>query len=98
LGFVNVDADFIINFTQAPIAAGGDVLELASAAFVGLTPGQNSIFSARLNAANKNTTVLVDTGANIAMATGANARSNVRSRLCHHTWRALGGRRMALRC
>lgn len=69
--FVGVNADTIVDFAQG---AGGDVLSLTAAAFVGLAAGQTNVFTAVAGAANLATNVLVDTTGNLAAANIANTR------------------------
>ena len=75
--FVDTNADRIIDFTQGT-GVNADVLRLSASAFTGLIAGAAVTYNTRLGASNVATNVLVDTLAQIQLATGPNALSNTR--------------------
>jgi len=77
--FVDANADIITDFTPGNTAnVNADVLRLSASAFAGLTAGAAVTYSTRVGASNVATNVLVDTLAQIQLATGADALSNTR--------------------
>jgi len=75
--FTDANADTIIGFIQGT-GAERDVLRLSASAFTGLTAASTFVFTTRAGAENVATNVLVDTQAQIALATGTDALSNTR--------------------
>jgi Ca2+-binding RTX toxin-like protein len=75
--FVDLNADTIIDFTQGT-GVNADVLRLSASAFTGLTAGAAVTYTTRIGASNVATNVLVDTFAQIQLATGPDALSNTR--------------------
>jgi Ca2+-binding RTX toxin-like protein len=75
--FVDLNADGITDFTQGT-GVNSDVLRLSASAFTGLTAGAAVTYTTRVGASNAATNVIVDTFAQIQLATGADALSNTR--------------------